>query len=144
MNPKTNALVFVFLIATVILALAALDYTSMHLQYDRPEWLFHYWLAQVLTVCTLGFAFAYMVRLSGESVKASFATFATATLLYAGGLLDLFYSIFATLRGEIYNFTPWHWATKLGYTNWGWTEELVFFAVCVGAICLIWRWAVKR
>ncbi|MEM3622807.1 MAG: hypothetical protein QXR76_03435 [Candidatus Bathyarchaeia archaeon] len=142
--------------AGFLLAMAVMDFSAMHYSYAQTnpnlsadEWLYKYWISYGIVVFFAAFTISYAVWLAGAKKQICLATFATITLLFIGGLQDIFYGTIATLRGEAYNFQYWSaqykWfvATKL-IPDWTWTHQIIWFLTFLTITTLIWHHILKK
>ena len=134
--------------AAFFFALAMTDFSIMHMQWDRPNWLYKYWISLGLVVTVFAFTLSYAIWTAGFPNRYAYATFLTIILLYAAGLLDLFYYMLATFHGESYSFqywsAQWKWFVENGVLpTWDWPRQIVWTLGCLIAIVLIWKRTLK-
>ena len=141
---KIKAFSLAVIVVSVFASMALMDYLVMNkdlMQY--PDWIYKYWVAMGILVTAIAVAVSHAAWAAGAKPKVCYALFLTVLLFFAAGWLDIFYYVISTLRGQPYSFQVWHWAYKLGYTSWGWTEQILWAAACTFVTALIWRWALK-
>lgn len=135
----------IILSAMFLCALAILDFSVMHLMNNGwPDWMYRYWLSLVLVVVVFAFSLSYVAYVMNVKTKFIPAIFSTTILLFWAGLLDFAYYIFTVIKGEPYTYEVWHWAYKLGYTSWGWSDQIVWAIICVSVIVAMWYYVLKK
>jgi len=142
---KIKVFSLVVSVVSVFASMALMDYLVMNkdvMQY--PDWVYKYWVAMGILVTVIALAISHVAWAVGAKPKVCYALFLTVLLVFAAGWLDIFYYVISTLRGQPYGFQVWHWAYKLGYTSWGWTEQILWAAACTFVTALIWRWALRK
>jgi len=136
--------------ATFFLSLAITDFSIMHMSWENyPEWLYKYWISLGLVVTAFAFALSYTIWVAGMPKRYAYAAFLTVWLLFIAGLLDIFYFVLATLRGEGYSFQIWSFQWKVLVENgilptWDWPRQIAWTLLCIIAIAIIWHKTLKK
>lgn len=137
---KIAGLLIIFV--TFFSALAVMDYSAMHLRWEN-DWLYKYWIGMGLVVTAFAFTVSYVCWIVGLPKRIVYALFFTVILLFVAGLLDLFYFVLATLRGESYGFEIWSAQFKwLG--TWGWPQQIIWTSICLVIAALMWKKVLER
>jgi hypothetical protein len=138
LSPTQMFIGFIFLAASLFLALAILDFTIMNAAWSAyPDWLYRYWMALGVVVCVISGMAAWMAYSAGLPRKKAVVVFFSTILLFVGGLLDIFYFMLAMLKGETYSFDVWSAQYKwFGY--WDWPRQIIWTAACIALIIFLW------
>jgi hypothetical protein len=137
---------FMLLACGLFLALAVMDWTTMHSgQSNFPDWMYRYWMSLGLVVVTVAALATWMAYSAGLPPKKVPAVFATIILLFVAGLLDIFYYMLTLLTGTSYSFAIWsvqykwfvdglHWLP-----TWDWSGQIAWTIGCLLLIAYIWH-----
>jgi hypothetical protein len=127
--------------------LACLDYLFMSLFNiagfaANADLLYRYWMILALVVIVAGFGFSFIGYLTGLPNRACIMLFLTYILLFAGGLLDLFYASFTLLTNQSYSFDVWSLQYKL-FGFWNWPLQALWSVGFFGSVIVAW-WKLLR
>jgi hypothetical protein len=125
--------------------LTTLDFLLMNnFQFwGNPDLMYRYWIILALVVVVFGFGLSFMGYISGLSLEVCASLFSTVILLFAGGLLDQFYALFAFIQGQNYSFAIWSLGWKLwGY--WDWWLQILWSLAFYGVIVIIWHRVLRK
>lgn len=149
MKINTRIVASLFLVCIgFFFTLAALDFVVMSVFNiagfaGNSDLLFRYWMVLTLVVVVVGFAVSFIGYLSRLPTDACVMLFLTFILLFAGGLLDLFYALFSYIQNQSYDFKYWSIQWKL-WGFWSWSLQMLWSIGFYGAIVAIWYWMLRK
>ena len=145
MNVRTRGVVGLVLVCTAFfLVLTCLDFLLMNnFQFwINPDVLYRYWIILGLVVVVFSFALSFMSYVNGQARRVWVATFLTPLLLFAGGLLDLFYCGFSFMQGRVYSWSIWSFQWKI-FSYWDGALQAIWSTVFFAVVGLLWYLALR-